>query len=159
MKRYFALSPCANFFNIVFLFPGFQASCCQIFVHYLWFLAENEHKNESVILRQSPTLNMQIFRKIHSTDFKIQVCTFHPISKKNFRESKRNYAIPLRKILQFFKSVLHDPELQPWNFGAIFLIFRWERAIFLKMWVWKILSGFQTLTQVASKFFLCKFDL
>ena len=57
----------------------------------------------------------------------------------------RKYAVPLRKILQFSENVSYDVWMTLWNFGSILLSFRRERAISLKIGLWKTLSRFTTL--------------
>ena len=67
----------------------------------------------------------------------------------------RNFVPSPSKIFANFQCVPHDPGVIFWKFGAISFIIRRERIFFLKTWLWKILSGCQTLKRFLLNWTFC----
>ena len=89
--------------------------------------------------------NVWKIKKIVSTDFEIQVCTFVVFFARNFAF---HCVISQRHAAQILSKTFCNPwhlRNNLWNFGVISIIFRRERAVFLKIALPIMLSGVTTL--------------
>ena len=92
-----------------------------------------------------------VFREIFQNYIRWIFCKNHLLSSHNGKRIFANPSVishrpPVQNFLNF-ECVPCDPGIQHWNFCAISWSICRKRAILLKMWLWKISCGCQTLSR------------